>query len=109
MTTAVAGPLRWWDSHPLERQLDHLHSFGLMSALSSVRGCARAIAGHFDHGTTTRAVATRVLSHACENSVNKINNKCAKRARRDYGSLMHQSPGVPVATTRLMDSRIAAL
>src|SRR5262245_55304976 len=25
MTTAVAGPLRWWDSHPLERQLDSLH------------------------------------------------------------------------------------
>ena len=41
--------------------------------------------------------------------MNKINNKCAKRARRDYGSLMHQSPGVPVATARLMDARIAAL
>ena len=27
MTTAVAGPLRWWDSHPLERQLDSLHDF----------------------------------------------------------------------------------
>jgi len=47
--------------------------------------------------------------HACAKTVNKINNKCAKRARRDYGSLMHQSPGVPVATTRLMDARIAAL
>ena len=42
-------------------------------------------------------------------SVNKINNKCAKRGRHDYGSLMHQSPGMPVATTRLMNARIAAL
>ena len=41
--------------------------------------------------------------------MNKINNKCSKRARRDYGSLMHQSNGMPVATTRLMDARIAAL
>ena len=27
ITTAVAGPLRWWDSRPLERQLDSLHSY----------------------------------------------------------------------------------
>ena len=27
ITTAVAGPLRWWDFHPLERHLDSLHGF----------------------------------------------------------------------------------
>jgi len=50
-----------------------------------------------------------LLFDACEKSVNKINDKGAKGARRDHGPLMHQSPGVPVATARLMDARIAAL
>ena len=72
-------------------------------------GVAEPVPARGLHPSETTAHAVRFLFDACEKSVNKINNKCAKRARRDYGSLMHQSPGVPVATARLMDARIAAL
>src|SRR5262249_8678984 len=40
MTTAVAGPLRWWDSHPLERQLDSLHDLEMMPSRTAVRAFA---------------------------------------------------------------------
>ena len=71
---------------------------------------SRHLGARFDPLERQRApLRNCFLFNACEKSVNKINNKCAMRARRDYGSMMHQTPGVPVATARLMDARIAAL
>jgi hypothetical protein len=36
MTAAVAGPLRWWDLHPLERQLAPLHELSGSQAIHPV-------------------------------------------------------------------------
>jgi hypothetical protein len=65
MTTAVAGPLCWWDFHPLERQLDSLHQTSQpRHMIGDIKGLAKALpaGGHISRGEFQASGGSRFIA-----------------------------------------------